>query len=191
MLFEDGNTEVTSTSQPEEPVTPPAEPPVTPPADPNPAAEEPIEDRTFSRADVTKILRKRLERDRKGFFEKLGIKDASELDGYLQERTQMSTELEDLRNKNSELVRTNSFLKNNINPEKYDDIVAHFKGSGIEFSEEELIKQLATHPEWLNKPVVEDTPAPQASVKVLGPGRGVNIPESEEEKMNRVFGFKK
>ena len=191
MIIEDGNTGATST--PTQEPTEPAQEQTVQSTESNPPAEPEKPDRVFTRDEVTQILSKRLKRNNKRFYERLGIKDESEFDGYLQQRNQMATELDDLKNKNLELTRTNSFLKNNIKPDKYDDIIAYFKGTGIEFNEDELLKQLATHPEWLNQPVAQPAPEPkpQATVTQLSPGRGVVIPESEEEKMDRVFGFKK
>lgn len=191
MIIEDRNLGATST--PTQESTGPAQEPTVQSTGTNPPAEPEKSDRVFTRDEVTQILRKRLDRSNKRFYDRLGIKGEDEFEGYLQQRNQMATELDDLKNKNLELTRTNSFLKNNIKSDKYDDIIAYFKGSGLEFSEDELLKQLATHPEWLNQPVAQPAPEPkpQATVQQLSPGRGVKIEESEDEKMNRVFGFTK
>lgn len=121
-----------------------------------PATEETVpsqpSERTYTKAEVQDLMKRRVERSHKAFFTRYGVDDLKGLDDLMHKSksfSDMETEYGAIQLKNSELARENCFLKNNINPDKYADIIAHFKGNGIDFSEEQLIELLKTHPEWL------------------------------------------
>lgn len=124
---------------------------------PTPAAEEtasvqPEKERTYTKAEVQDLMKRRVERSHKAFFTRYGVDDLKGLDELMHKSksySDMESEYGAIQVKNSELTRENAFLRNNINPEKYEDIIAFFKGTGIDFSEEQLLEALKTHPEWL------------------------------------------
>ena len=120
---------------------------------PTPAVEETTPSpRTYTKEEVQDLMKKRVERSHKAFFTRYGVNDLKGLDDLMHKSksfSDMETEYGAIQLRNSELARENAFLKNNINPEKYDDIITHFKGAGIDFSEEQLLEALKTHPEWL------------------------------------------
>lgn len=120
---------------------------------PTPAVEETTPSpRTYTKEEVQNLMRRRVERSHKAFFTRYGVEDLKGLDDLMNKSKQfsdMETEYGAIQLRNSELARENAFLKNNINPDKYNDIITHFKGAGIDFSEEQLLEALKTHPEWL------------------------------------------
>ena len=120
---------------------------------PTPVAEgNAASDRTYTKAEVQDLMKRRVERSHKAFFNRYGVEDLKGLDDLMHKSksfSDMESEYGAIQLRNSELARENAFLKNNINPEKYNDIITFFKGSGIDFSEEQLLEALKTHPEWL------------------------------------------
>jgi len=127
--------------------------------------------RSYTKSEVQDLMRKRVERSHRAFFTRYGVENLKGLDNLLYGN-------EELRGKNLELTREVAFLKNNINPDKYEDIIAHFKGNDLEFNEETLIELLKTHPEWVkaqpqptqpvvNKIGVEGTKKPVVDERAL------------------------
>ena len=84
------------------------------------------------------------------------------------------------------MTRENAFLRNNINPDKYDDIITHFKGANIDFSEEQLIEALKTHPEWIKQ---EQKPVETTIIKMGSEQQTVNKP-SDKERAEKLLGVK-
>lgn len=153
---------------------------------------EPIEKpKTFTQEEVNKIMRSRLERDRLSFLNRYGVKDRDGLDsliGKAQSYDIMKERYNASKTKISELEERLAFMSNGINPDREDDIRAYFKGKGLEFNEEALINALETHPEW--RKVVESDNKPKTTIEVFGVDhKDRNIPETETEKMNRIFGL--
>lgn len=121
------------------------------PATPPVVEEQPINkpERTYTKAEIQNLMRRRVERSHNAFFKRYGVQNLKGLDELMNKSKSIGDEYANLQLKNSDLSRENAFLRNNINPEKYNDIITHFKGSGIDFSEEALLEALKTHPEWL------------------------------------------
>ena len=122
------------------------------------AAEKPAgekhKDRLFTRDEVTKILKKRLERNNKKLWSKLGIEGEDKLDEYLSGNAKAAKDLEDSNAKYSELegkykqtLRDYLYLKSGVIPEKYADLDGSFENG--EMDEEKLAKVLKEHPEFL------------------------------------------
>ena len=147
--------------------------------------------KTFTQEQVNKIMRSRLERDRLSFLNRYGVKDRDGLDsliGKAQSYDIMKERYIASKTKISELEERLAFMSNGINPDREDDIRAYFKGKGLEFNEEALINALETHPEW--RKVVESDNKPKTTIEVFGVDhKDRNIPETETEKMNRIFGL--
>lgn len=152
----------------------------------NNAVEPQQQEKMWNKAQIVVMMKKRVARSHQAFFNRYGVKDLKELDGLFEKSKsydQMNTEFGGIQMRNSELLRENAFLKNNINPDKYNDIIAYFKGSGLDFNEGVLLQQLATHPEWLKPSNV-----PTTTIKSLGSEQHVNKVETNDERMRRVFG---
>lgn len=162
-----------------EPPVQQTEPPVNTPTD--------VLEKTFTKNQVVEMMKKRISRSHSAFFKRYGVENLDALDSLFENAhkfNEMNGEFGKIQLRNSELVRENSFLRNNINPDKYADIIAHFKGNGVEFSEEELIKALTNHPEWL-KPTV-----PATTIKTLGSETHTLPTPNEAEKASKLLGVK-
>lgn len=151
-----------------------------------------VQSKTFTQEQVNKIMRSRLDRDRLSFFNRYGVKDRDGLDGLIgkaQSYDVMKERYNGLKNENAQLRERLAFVSNGINPDREDDIRAYFKGKGIEFSDEALIQELETHPEW-RKVVDTGDSTPKTTIKALGvEHRDRNVQETEAEKRRRIFGI--
>ena len=81
------------------------------------------------------------------------------------------------QNQNNELL----FMKNNISPDRYDDVKAYFKGKEIVFNAENLVKEIETHKEWLN--------APKSTFKVGNVQQEQTNNKTDKERAMELFGF--
>ena len=152
------------------------------------APESPAE-RRYTKAEVIDMMKRRVARSHSAFFKRYGVEDLKGLDGLFENSkkfSSMNDEFGKIQLRNSELMRENAFLRNNINPDKYNDIVAYFKGNEIEFSEEELLKALENHPEWL-KP--SNVPS-QTTIRALGSEAHTLPKEDEATAAGKLLGVK-
>ena len=153
-------------------------------------AEE-SKDGTFTQEQVNDIVRSRLDKAQQRLFNRYGVTNRDELDsliGKSQSYDVMKEKYADLETKNYELEKELAFFKNNINPERKDDIIAHFKGKGIDFNNDNLVNELSTHPEWLNPVKVEDKP--KTTITTLGSDSTTEMPKvSEKDEMAKIFGL--
>ncbi len=150
-----------------------------------------FDEKTFTQEQVNEIMRSRIERERKSVYSRYGVEDRDGLDaliGKSQSYDVMKERYEQLKEENASLKERMAFLANNINPEREEDVRAYFKGKDIEFNEQNLMNELATHPEWLK--VIEQDSTPKTTIKKLGV-ENVNhvVPETEDEKIKRIFGI--
>lgn len=161
---------------------------------PTPAAEATASDqpkeRLYSKAEVQNLMRRRVDRSHKAFFTRYGVENLKGLDelmGKSKRFSDMETEYGAIQLRNSELARENAFLRNNINPDKYDDIITHFKGAGIDFSEEQLLEALKTHPEWLK---VQEQPVATTTITKMGSEASTIDKPSDRERAEKLLGVK-
>lgn len=147
---------------------------------------------TFSQDQVNDIVRSRLERYEKKLFSDYGVENRdglNELIGRAQSYEVMKERYDTQKLENASLKEENAFLRNKVNPNKYDDIRAYYKGKGLDFSEESLINELKTHGEWLS--VAENT-APQTTITALGTDPQMSIPKKDEREVAaKLFGLNK
>lgn len=154
-----------------------------------PPSQPEEKERMWNKAQIVEMMKRRVERSHNAFYKRYGVKDLNELDAKFAlagKYDELNAQFAPIQAKNAELLRENSFLRNNVNPERYNDIVTYFKGSGVEFSEEGLLEALKTHPEWLKPSTI---PAPTATINSLGMEQSKPHTETEDEKFKRVFGF--
>lgn len=164
---------------------------------PTPAPEAPVSDqptsttnkeRMYSKAEVQDLMRRRVDRSHKAFFTRYGVENLKALDELMKKSksfSDMETEYGAIQLKNSELARENAFLRNNINPDKYEDIIRHFKGAGIDFSEEQLLEALKTHPEWLKQVATQPT-----TITKMGSEAHAQDTPSDRERASKLLGVK-
>ena len=158
----------------------------TPSAEDNAQTLEQPKERTYTKAEVQNLMRRRVERSHKAFFTRYGVNDLNGLDDLMNKSKTLGSDYEAMKTRNSDLLRENAFLKNNINPEKYDDIIAHFKGTNTDFSELALIEALKTHPEWLK----QDAQKATTTFKKVGNEFHKDILPSEKERAEKLLGVK-
>lgn len=155
-------------------------------------AEE-SKDGTFTQEQVNDIVRSRLDKAQQRLFNRYGVTNRDELDsliGKSQSYDVMKEKYADLETKNYELEKELAFSKNNINLERQEDIMAYFKGKGIDFNNDNLVNELSTHPEWLNPVKVEAKP--KTTIETLGSDSTTEMPKvSEKDEMAKVFGLSK
>ena len=158
----------------------------------NPETKNDEATKTFTQDDVNKFVRERLERDRQSFYKRYGVEDREGLDaliGKAQSYEIMDERYNNMLQENNGLKEELAFVKNNINPERYDDVKAYFKGKELKFDVNSLANELETHPEWLN--VVKADDKPKTTVKVVGTD-GDHIPPKKDEKAEamKLFGLR-
>ena len=159
--------------------------PATPEATEVTEAPEQSQERTYTKAEVQNLMKRRVERSHKAFFTRYGVENLNALDELMNKSKAFGEDYASIQTKNKELMREIAFLKNNINPEKYDDIITHFKGLNLDFSEEQLIEALKTHPEWLKV-------APQnvTTIQKLGNEFHKEDLPNDKEKAEKLLGVK-
>lgn len=147
---------------------------------------------TFTQEQVNEFVRNRLDKYEKRLYKRYGVEDKNGLDDLVGKANSYSVMEEMFNNQAGELANLreqNAFLKNNINPEKYDDIRAYFKGKGLEFNEEALINELSTHNEWLVQKEEENKPK-TTTITTLGADAQLSTPKPDEKSLARkVFGL--
>ncbi len=143
-------------------------------------------EKTFNQEQVNDFVRERLNK----IYKRYGVENKQGLDelvGKAQSYNIMEERYNNAMNELSSLKEANAFMKNNINPDKYDDVRAYFKGKGLEFNEENLVNELQNHGEWVN--VVENKP--QTTIKVLGTDNSRVSPQKDEKEIaSKLFGMK-
>lgn len=158
--------------------------------EPTPTATTEQVARTFTQEEVNDIVRERLEKSKKSLYTRYGVADRDELDdllGKAQAHDVHVERIEELRRINASQAEELLFLKNNIEPSRYDDIRANFKGKGLELNAETFGVELATHPEWLKvEPKSETT-----TIKVMGATQtNGNTNDTDTELIGKWFGIK-
>lgn len=133
----------------------------------------------FTQEQLNVLMGERLDRQKKSFYEKLGVKNEEELNNLVASAKSYN----DTKDELTSLRKEKLFNENNINIEKTNDIEFYFKGKGIVLNDTNLKEELKTHNEWLK-------PSPQ-----LGAEQNKNNAneDSEEKVASKLWGlnFKK
>lgn len=152
-----------------------------------PPAQEP----TFTKSQVSEMMKKRVARSHNAFFTRYGVKSLEELDGLVgksrsydvtkQLHDELETRYSDLETKYKDTSKKYAFKMGNIDEARIADIEAYFKGKGIDIDESTLMQEIQMHPEWVMKAntiqTLGQTPSP-----LPGP--------SEKEIASQIFGVK-
>ena len=154
-------------------------------------------EKTYTKADVTNIMAQRVGKTYNAFYDEFGLEGENRnkefLISFLREKVdyaqkakeegeQLRGEMETLKGDLFNAKKELAFLRNSVEPSKYDDILTYFKGKGKVFNEEDLIAELETHPEW--KKAVEQA----TTVASLGAVKPELRIETNEDRKRRVFG---
>lgn len=108
----------------------------------------------FTQEQVNDIVRNRLEKQKSSLYGRYGVESKEQLDelvGKAQSYDVMSEDYNALNKTFVEMRTENAFLKNNIDPARYDDIKAYFKGKDMEINSDTLQAELENHSEWVKQ----------------------------------------
>ena len=154
------------------------------PQEPQENTQEEAPIKSFTQEQVNDVVRNRIDR----FYTRYGCKNKQELDdlvGKSQSYDVMKDRYGDLQVENAKLNQELTFIKNNIDEARYDDIKAYFKGKGLEFNNDALVNELATHQEWLKQ---EQQPTPTTTIRVMGSEQTSKPKVSEKDLASKMFG---
>lgn len=204
--------------------------PVIEESNPEMTDEQKSVERLFNQKELNDIVGQRVaetkERTLKGLLEHYGCDSQEALDSIVgdgQRFPMLKGELEDnkksseariselensLRDVSSELA----LFKSNINPDRYEDVKLILKGKGLDITSDNIKNEMATHPEWENKPIIENAPAnagpaqsepasavmdqfekipdnpePESKISRLGNGKPGNSSDNEREEAFKYF----
>lgn len=162
--------------------------------------------KTLTQDEFDKALKKRLAKKDKQICERFGVENLDQVDDLIakgQAYSILSIDYEDLKKKNKDLEdqikgykENETFSKLNIAPDRYDDVRTYFKGKELDLTEDSLIKNLETHPEWKIKteePVKTEpitTQKSQPTIRVLGNDSGSQPAENTKARIMGYFGEK-
>lgn len=156
--------------------------------DANVGAEENVTQKYFTQEQLNNVVRDRLNK----VYSRYEVNNAQELDDLVSkayEREVYEEEYNSLLNNYAKINKELTFLKNNINFDREDDIVAYFKGKDIDFTADNLIEALKTHPEWLNAKSASETQ--KTTIQALGnDANHKDVSLSELEQAEKLFGVK-
>lgn len=136
------------------------------------------EEKKFTQEQVNEMIRERLARQEKSFLEQLKVNDKNTLEDIVKNSSILHDE-------NATLKQKLAFIENNINPDKQEDILALFKGKGLEFNDEELKKMLPNHQEWLKEKVATTTITNMGKDHSSDKSKGID----EKEMAKKYFGL--
>lgn len=152
--------------------------------DNKPSQTETATPKTFTQEQVNEIVRERLERDHASLLKQLGednwenvaanLKKGKGYDELAKKSGETTKALE-------EANRRICFESNNLNPERESDIVAILKGKGLEFNDENVKKELPTHPEWALQ---------KGAAPVIGSVAPKKDEDVEKQMAERIWGLK-
>lgn len=103
---------------------------------------------------VNSIVKKRLAENNNKLYSSLGVNNKEDLEKAVskaQSYDVLEKENNDLKVELKTLKEEKAFKDNKVEPSRYDDIRAYFKGKELELTEDALIESLKTHPEWVIK----------------------------------------
>lgn len=104
--------------------------------------------KSFSQEEVNEIVKERLKNEKsKSITEvckKYGVDSIEELDKLFENSKLNAKEAKEAK-------KNLLFRENNISDDRVNDVVAHFNGCGLDFTDENLKESIKTHPEWVKK----------------------------------------
>ena len=145
--------------------------------------------KSFTQEQVNEIIKERLDRANNSLYKRYGVETKDGLDDLIKKAnaySQMDEAFSSLEQERNELREKLLFMENNINPDRYEDIRAYFKGKGLNFDSSNLANEITTHQEWL-KQIPKQTTISSVGTNA---GQVANTEESEKEIASRYFGLK-
>lgn len=145
---------------------------------------------TFTQAQVDEIVSNRLKKEHERIFKRYNVADFDECDSFMgkaQAYDVMKERYDQMQTENVSNREYIALLKNNIKPEKYDEVKAYFKGKGVELTEEALSSEMSEHDYWLNTPT---NTAQKTTITKLGAEATEKPKFDEKELASKIFGVK-
>lgn len=162
-----------------------------------PVVNEEPKTKTFTQEQVNHYVTRRVERERNtvlaNVYKRLGIENEDGIESLTnkaKEYDSLNEKYNAMADENTQLKRKLLFIEKNIADNRKDDVIAHFKGKEMELNDENLTRELQTHPEWLHVTTPTENPKPQTTIKELGSQRGYEEADDERKRAMRLFGFK-
>ena len=142
--------------------------------------------KTFTQDEVNQIVKDRLDRQTERFLKRLSLESMDGIDQLL-EHANGYAEAQELMTRyqleNEDLRQQIAFRDNGVDPNRYDDVKAYFKGKGLDLTADELKAQLETHPEWaLKKPQT-------TTIRRLSPEKSAPKTVDEWQQARKYFGL--
>ena len=135
----------------------------------------------FTQEEVNAMIKERLGQT----YSKYGFDKAEELDeaiGKSQSYAVMKERYSASQTQMAELRAENALVKSDVDPSKYDDIRAYFKGKSLSIDADTLANEVKGHPEWARKA------EPSTTVSPLGGSRDEGG-EDDDKKAAEMFGL--
>lgn len=173
--------EPTAPTEGEEGVTPTPTQPTTPTTDHKPSRRATPTARSFTQQEVNDLIKSRLGKSQTRLFARYGVADQRALDDLIsraQSYSAVKQMYDELQSEHARLSEDHAFMTNGVDPSRYDDVRAYFKGKGIDFGADRLAEELKTHPEWLG--AGKRPTAPTTTITPLGVE--ANSPKAEDER---------
>lgn len=140
--------------------------------------------KTFTEQELNEIVRNRLIRQKNRLHQQLGVESdeaITELIEKVKKADELKSIVDSLQNENTLYKEQLTFIENNIDIKRYDDVKAYFKGKELTLTPETLKAELITHPEWVA----------QKSVQTIGGQRQPAPVKDERKTAMELFGIKK
>jgi len=140
--------------------------------------------KTFTEQELNEIVRNRLIRQKSRLHQQLGVESdeaITELIDKVKKADELKSIVDSLQNENTLYKEQLTFIENNIDIKRYDDVKAYFKGKELTLTPETLKAELITHPEWVA----------QKSVQTIGGQRQPAPVKDERKTAMELFGIKK
>lgn len=140
--------------------------------------------KTFTEQELNEIVRNRLIRQKNRLHQQLGVENdeaIAELIEKVKKADELQSIVDSLQNENTLYKEQLTFIENNIDIKRYDDVRAYFKGKELSLTPENLKAELITHPEWVA----------QKSVQTIGGQRQPAPVKDERKAAMELFGIRK
>lgn len=140
--------------------------------------------KTFTEQEMNEIVRNRLIRQKNRLHQQLGVENdeaITELIEKVKKADELKSIVDSLQSENTLYKEQLTFIENNIDTKRYDDVKAYFKGKELSLTPENLKAELITHPEWVA----------QKSVQTIGGQRQPAPVKDERKAAMELFGIRK
>jgi hypothetical protein len=155
------------------------------PKDANPTPTQPAP-KMLSQEEVNKIVQTRIAEVRNNLYTKYGVKTDAEFEAFISKAKQygeMETKYNEMNSKWQGYEQRRMMFMNNVSSQKFEDVLAYMKGKDIPLTEDNLKKEIASHPEW-----VRQSTAPVVQPVQVGKTGATEKPQiSDKDRIRQLF----